>query len=145
MNFDPNDLKKRRLIFNGRHLPYNPDLKKRAKFFRENLTPTEKKFWLNFCKLDKYKWRTQTVIDNYIVDFYCPKLKMIIELDGLEHYKKYNKEYDAVRDDILKGYGLTIIRIVNKTVNDDFGKCIAFIQEEIVDRMLNLNQTKNDM
>jgi len=141
MIIDPKELRKRGLIFNGRHLPYNPELKDRAQYFRENLTQTEKKFWLDFCKRNDYRWRTQAIIDSYIVDFYCPKLKLVIELDGLEHNKKDSKEYDAVRDNILESYGLMVIRIDNNDVNDDFVNCISLVKQEITKRLLPLNKS----
>jgi len=140
MIMDSENLKKRGLIFNGRHLPYNPKLRKRAKYFRENLTQIEKKFWLNFCKRDEHKWRTQVIIDNYIVDFYCPRLKLVIELDGLEHSRKNNKEYDAVRDDILQSYSLNVIRIDNEDINDRFENCLSFIHEQVRKRISDLNK-----
>ena len=69
------------------------------------------KFWRNFFSkpyLINYQYRVyrQRPIDNFVVDFYCPKLKLVIEIDGDSHYRENAQEYDSQRTEILQGYGL---------------------------------------
>lgn len=108
------------LITNGQHLPYNPELKERAKNLRNNQTEYEKKLWYQYLSgLDVHFYR-QKPIDNYIVDFYAPKLKLVIEIDGDSHYTNEGIEYDAQRTAVLNGYELTVIRFRNDEIKDNF-------------------------
>jgi very-short-patch-repair endonuclease len=118
--FTSEDLKRRGLIFNGRHLPYNPNLLSRARELRKNMTPAERKLWTSFLRTFPCRVPTQRPIDNYIVDFYCPAWGLVIEIDGEQHYTEAGKTYDAERDGILAGYGLKILRVTNREVMECF-------------------------
>ena len=122
MNAD--DIKQRGLIFTGRHLPYNRKLAVRAKELRKNMTPAEKRLWYGFLRTFRFRVLPQRPIDNYIVDFYCSSLKLVIEIDGEHHCAEEGKQYDGERDTILKSYGLTVMRVKNSDVMDKFeGVC----------------------
>ncbi len=97
--FDPLALASRGLITTGFHLPYNPKLIERARELRKNMTPAEKKLWY-YC-LSQFSRRVlrQRPIDNYIVDFYCPVLRLVIEIDGESHFTDDGKTYDQQRTD----------------------------------------------
>ena len=111
-----NHLKRRHLITTGYHLPYNPDLKERARAMRREMTMAEKKLWQGFLrKLDVTVLR-QKPIDNFIVDFYVASFRLVIEIDGESHYSENGKIYDAQRTAILEGYGLTVLRFTNEQV-----------------------------
>jgi len=103
-------MKKRELITNYRELPYNPDLKKHARMMRNNSTKGEIKFWCELLRNKKsgYQFYRQKSILNYIVDFYCAKLKLVVEIDGTSHIDK--EGYDKSRDENLKTLGLKILR-----------------------------------
>jgi very-short-patch-repair endonuclease len=79
---------------NPQHLPYNPDLVPRAKELRKNMTPAERKLWNEYLRTFPYRVHRQRPINHYIVDFYCPKLKLIIEVDGDSHFTPESQEYD---------------------------------------------------
>ncbi len=113
-------LKSRGLVCTGFHLPYNPDLMKRAKWMRKNMTDAENKLWSDFLQNHKFRILRQRPIDNYIVDFYCPKTRVVIEIDGDDHYSKSGVEYDKERTSILEGYGLQVIRFTNDEVMNQF-------------------------
>ena len=83
-------------------LPMNPDLKEYAVKMRKNQTPEEKKVWFQILKGRVPKFHRQRIIGNYIVDFFCPKLKLIIEIDGYQHFYEENKEYDQRRTEYLE-------------------------------------------
>jgi very-short-patch-repair endonuclease len=108
------------LISIGFHLPYNPGLVERARQLRKNQTPAERKLWGECLRNFKYRVLRQRPIDNYIVDFYCPKLKLVIEVDGGGHYTEDGRAYDEDRTQVLEGYGLRVLRFTNTEVLKDF-------------------------
>jgi very-short-patch-repair endonuclease len=126
--FDTKDLKQRGLIFTGRYLPYNPHLIERAKELRKHLTPAERKLWWDFLRGFSYRMFAQRPIDNYIVDFYCPSLKIVIEIDGERHFTEEGKTYDGERDAILTSYGLTVLRFTNHDVINNFESVCRYIE-----------------
>lgn len=102
------------------YLPYNPALIDQAKELRQNPTAAERKLWQNFLKSFPYRVLRQRPIHHFIVDFYCPRLKLVIEIDGDVHFTDAAKAYDAERTQVLEGYGLQVIRFTNAQVMDDF-------------------------
>ena len=98
---------------------YNPKLRQASRVLRNNQTEAEKEFW-KFLKDNyiDYKFNRQRPIDNFIVDFHCLRLNLVIEIDGEIHEKQ--KERDKERDDILKyKYNLKTIRFTNDQVISD--------------------------
>lgn len=93
-------------------------LKRNRKELRNNLTTAEARLWslLKNKKLDGRKFRRQHSIDSYIVDFYCPQEKLIIELDGQVHFNPICEEKDYKRDKIFENYGYKVLRFENKFV-----------------------------
>lgn len=112
----PQTTRSENLIDTCFHLPYNPKLVERAKELRKNMTPAEKKLWQNYLRTFQFRVLRQRPIDNYIVDFYCAKLRLVIEIDGESHFTDEGKVYDAERTSILEGYGLRVIRFTNDQV-----------------------------
>ncbi len=93
------------------------------------MTKEERHLWYDFLKLLPYTFNRQKVIGPYIVDFYCAEAKLVIELDGSQHYESKAYAYDRKRDDYLKSLGLTVIRYSNYEVNDNFdGVCENLMQ-----------------
>ena len=117
--FDNESLKERGLISTGYHLPYNPRLLERAKELRRHMTRAEAQLWFEYLQSFKYPVLRQKPIDNYIVDFYCSKLKLVIEIDGDSHYTEEGKTYDEERTRILESYGLRVLRFSNTDVQDN--------------------------
>jgi very-short-patch-repair endonuclease len=120
LNFIQDDLRARGLVWNGHHLPYNPNLVERARLMRKNMTEPEKRLWYGCLKDFPYRVLRQRPIDNYIVDFYCPECMMAIEVDGQQHRKPENKEYDDIRTDLLNLYGVSVMRFANREVLENF-------------------------
>jgi very-short-patch-repair endonuclease len=108
------------LVKTGFHLPYNPGLVQRAREMRKNPTAAEKKLWMEYLRNFKYRVLRQRSIDNYIVDFYCAKLKLVIEVDGDSHFNEEAQAYDEQRTRILEGYGLRVLRFTNTEVLQNF-------------------------
>ena len=113
------------------HLPYNPRLVERAKEFRKNMTPAEKRLWNHYLKKFRYRVLRQRPIDNFIVDFYCAELKLVIEIDGDSHFTNDGKTYDLERTTNLEGYGLRVIRFTNNEVLNNIERVCQQIEKTI--------------
>lgn len=85
---------------------------------RRNATLTERMLWHHLRKkqLEGFKFRRQAGIGRYIADFYCPKARLIIELDGNSHTTEEAKRYDVIRDAYIENLGLTVLRFTNNAV-----------------------------
>ncbi len=103
---------------------YNKSNISLAKTLRKNMTPWERKLWYDFLRDYPVRFQRQKAIGNYIVDFYCAKAKLVIELDGGGHYTEEQKLKDDRRTKELEDFGLKIIRICNLDIDNNFyGVC----------------------
>jgi very-short-patch-repair endonuclease len=102
------------------YLPYNPKLVERAKQLRKNSTPAEQKLWQKYLRTFPYRILRQRPIDNFIVDFYCPSIKLVIEVDGESHFSDDVIIYDQARTEKLEGYGLQVVRFTNQEIFQNF-------------------------
>ena len=116
MVIDKRELKQRGLVQGEFHLPYKPELVARARELRKRMTEAEKKLWQGYLRHFRYRVLRQRPIDNFIVDFYCSKLRLVIEVDGETHFTEEGKGYDAERTTTLEGYGLRVLRFWNTDV-----------------------------
>ena len=95
-----------------------------AKNLRKNATPQENHLWYDFLSKYKVRFQRQKAIDNFIADFYCSKARLVIEIDGSQHYTEEGIQRDEFRTEILEGYDLKIIRFSNHQINANFqGVC----------------------
>jgi len=99
-------------------LIYNPNLRKFAKELREHMTDAEIRLWsrIRMRRLNNHSFFRQRIINNYIVDFYCPKAKLIIEIDGAQHFTPELALKDAKRDDYFKSRGMSVLRFTDTEV-----------------------------
>ena len=95
------------------------------------MTRQERHLWYSFLKKYPVKFYRQRVIDHYIADFYCSKAKLVIELDGSQHYTDEGKEYDRIRTDILERYGLEVMRFSNSDIDRNFAAACATLDEKV--------------
>jgi very-short-patch-repair endonuclease len=109
------------------YISYNPKLLEVARENRRNQTMAEKKMWsiLENRQIKNYKFLRQKPLNNFIVDFYCAELMLVIEIDGDPHLKQ--REYDMLRSRELKKHGIKVIRYRNKEI------------------MLNIEKVQNDL
>lgn len=112
-------------------IPYNPITKKNAQELRKNMTPEEKNLWYNFLKRLPFTVKRQHRIENYIVDFYIAEKKIVIELDGRQHLIEENKKADEIRNKKLSEWGISVIRIPNKNINNDFNKVCNWLLQKL--------------
>ena len=110
---------------------HNPDLTPRAKELRKNMTDQERHLWYSFLKDYPVRILRQKVIDDYIVDFYCHDAKITIEIDGSQHYTDEGLEHDQIRTENISDRGITVIRIPNNEVNNNFRSVCEYIDNEI--------------
>ena len=99
-------------------LQYNKELKENSRDLRKNMTDAERLLWskIRNRQIKNYRFIRQKVIGNYIVDFYCPKACLIIELDGGQHYTPEGMLKDEIRDNFMAGLGFRVLRFLDGDV-----------------------------
>ena len=103
---------------------HNQQLVPFAKQLRKEMTKEERHLWYDFLRTYPVRFSRQKVLGKYIADFYSAEAKLVIELDGSQHYEDVNMQNDTERTVFLEGYGLTVIRIPNNEVHRNFcGVC----------------------
>ena len=91
------------------------------------MTPWERKLWYEFLRYYPIRFQRQKAIGNYIVDFYCAKARLVVELDGGGHYTAKQAEKDEVRTKELKEINLTVLRICNLDIDRNFSEVCEYI------------------
>ena len=117
------------------------NISKLARALRKNMTKEERHLWYDFLKDYPVKWYRQRSIDRFIVDFYCSKAKLIIELDGSQHYTEDGKEYDSIRTEILEEYELEVIRFSNTDIDRNFAYVCEAIDSKVQERIQKMEVT----
>jgi len=98
-------------------IPYNKNLKELAKSLRNKLTEAEQRLWTRLrLKHLGYVFYRQRPIGDYIVDFYCPKARLVVEVDGGQHFTKDTASSDRVRDEYMRSLDITVLRFSNSEV-----------------------------
>ena len=110
---------------------HNKDLVPFAKQLRKEMTKEERHLWYDFLRNYPVRFLRQKVLGKYIADFYCAGAKLVIELDGSQHYDDENMEKDAERTAFLESYGLRVIRIPNNEVNRNFRGVCEYIDAAV--------------
>ena len=110
---------------------HNRQLVPLAKQLRKEMTKEERHLWYDFLRSYPVRFSRQKVLGKYIADFYSAEAKMVIELDGSQHYEPDNIQKDNERTEFLKGYGLKIIRILNNEVAQNFRGVCEYIDAAV--------------
>ena len=121
-------------------LEYNKNNVNLAKKLRKNMTMWEKKLWYNFLRDYPIRFQRQKCIDNYIVDFYCAKARLVVELDGGGHYEEKQIEKDNIRTQCLNKLNLKVIRLTDTEIIKKFKESCEYI-DKIVKTQLSLPQS----
>jgi len=100
-----------------------------AKQLRKDMTKEERHLWYDFLRSYPVRFSRQKVLGKYIVDFYSAEAKLVIELNGAQHFEKENMARDAERTAFLEGYGLRVLRIPNNEVNRNFTGVCEYIDD----------------
>ena len=114
-------------------IPYNKNLVKNAKALRKQMTREEKKLWYDFLAKYTVRFQRQKAIDHFIADFYCHEARLIVEIDGAQHYADAEAQKDEFRTEVLAGYGLRVIRFTNRQINTNFQGVCAYIDAVVRD------------
>ena len=110
---------------------YNHTNVENARQLRKDMTPWERKLWHCFLKTYPIRFQRQKCIDRFIVDFYCAKVKLIVELDGGGHYTPEQQNKDAIRTAILESHGLKVLRFCNLDIDRNFSGVCTVIDREV--------------
>ena len=110
----------------------NTEIKNSAKQLRKEMTRQERHLWYDFLQKHRCKWYKQKPIGRYIADFYCGRIKLIVELDGSQHYEEKQVEYDERRTEYFKNLGITLIRFPNNVIDKNFNGVCEEIEKIIL-------------
>lgn len=113
----------------------NKGLIKSARQLRKEMTKEERRLWYCFLRQYPIRFYRQKILGKYIVDFYCAAAKLVIELDGSQHYDPIHQEQDEKRTAYLREYGLDVIRFPNSSVNEEFDAVCTYIDSEVKKRL----------
>lgn len=120
-------MKYNKRLFTG----YDKKLKSRADELRKNMTQQEWNLWYFYLRNHRLKWYRQRIIDRFIVDFYCHAAKLVIEIDGKQHYTDKGIVYDTERTQVLQGYGLKVLRYTNQQLECNFQEVCWDIEKNL--------------
>ena len=129
-----------------RILAYNPKLKDRAGDLRKNMTKAEVKLWVHIRKrqIAGLQFYRQRPIGNYIADFYCPEEKLVVEVDGGQHYETEGLRYDEEWDAYLRGLDLNVLRFSNLDVLSNICGVIEKIENIVAKEKVLCPPSKGD-
>ena len=106
-------------------------LKENSQLLRKNMTKEERHLWYDFLKSFPLQFKRQKPIGPYIVDFYCPKARLVVELDGSQHCEANGISSDIERDEYLRSQGLRVLRYSNADVNQRFNSVCEDIMKNL--------------
>ena len=118
------------------HIERNKNLLEASKTLRKNMTKQEKHLWYDFLNQYPIRWYRQRIIESFIVDFYCATAKLVVELDGSQHYEKEAMEYDEFRTEIINKYDIEVLRFSNYDVDNNFEGVCAMIDKAVKERLM---------
>ena len=113
--------------------PYNKQLQEYSRELRENMTDAERLVWAKTRRkqLKDRQFYRQKILGNYIVDFYCPKARLVVEVDGSQHYIEEGIKKDMLRSDYLRTLGLRVLRFSDREVFENLDGVIEKIYENL--------------
>ena len=110
---------------------HNPQNVSFAKELRNNMTKEERHLWYDYLRNHPARFSRQKVLGRYIADFYSARAKLVIELDGSQHYEQVGMVNDTARTLYLQGYGLRVLRIPNDEVMRNFRAVCEYIDNAV--------------
>ena len=113
----------------------NHELVANARNLRREMTKEERHLWYDYLRRHPVKFRRQAVFGKFIVDFYCAKAKLVVELDGSQHYEPENRRADQLRTEYLEKFGVMVLRIANSEISGNFRGVCEYIDHLIRERI----------
>ena len=114
---------------------HNPQLTPLAQQLRREMTKEERHLWYDFLRQHPARFSRQKVLGKYIADFYSAQARLVIELDGSQHYEEDHREKDAERTAFLEEYGLRVIRIPNDAIHSRFEGVCRYIDAMVMESL----------
>ncbi len=112
-------------------ITYREDLKQKSQILRKEMTKEERHLWYDFLRTYSPSFHRQKPIGNYIADFYCASVKLIVEIDGGQHYEDNSLRYDEKRTEYLNMQGITVLRFTNTDIWKHFYEVCTEIDREV--------------
>ena len=112
----------------------NETMRSRAQQLRKNATPEENTLWYQYLRQYPVQFRRQCVFERYIVDFYCAKAMLVVELDGSQHYDPEMARQDAVRTRYLESLGIRVLRFSNRDIRENLRYVCQMIDTVVKER-----------
>lgn len=116
-------------------LPYKRKLIEAARALRKNATKQENHLWYDFLRTYPIRFQRQKAINGFIADFYSHAAKLVIEIDGSQHFDEQGLAYDAERTTVLESYGLMVLRFSNYEIDCNFKSVCEEIDLVVNDRI----------
>ena len=116
-------------------LEYNKNLIPLAKSLRKNATPQENHLWYDFLRSYTPRFQRQKTIGQFIADFYCEKAKLVIELDGSQHFTPEGHTYDEARTAAIETVGVAVLRFTNREIDSQFEAVCTAIDAAVRERL----------
>ena len=113
----------------------NSDLLTHARQLRRDMTQEERKLWYLFLRRYPVKFYKQKIVGPYIVDFFCHPARLVLELDGSQHYSDEGQSYDKRRSAFLEQQGLLVLRFSNREINQEFAAVCQKIDDTVKQRI----------
>lgn len=120
---------------NFKNYKHNKTLVPTARILRKSMTKEEKHLWYDFLKDYPVRFLKQKILGVCVVDFYCAKAKLAIELDGAGHFTTDGVEHDIERNEYLKQYGISVIHITNYDINYNFKSVCEYIDYMVTEKL----------
>jgi len=117
-----------------RLVPYRLNLKRPSRFLRRDQTPAERKLWYEFLRDRPEKFTRQKPLGSYIADFYCSRIRLVIEIDGDTHFTASGETYDQSRAAALEALRLRVIRFTNEDVMQRFEGVCQRIEQALTEK-----------
>jgi very-short-patch-repair endonuclease len=114
-------------------LPYDKRLRERSRILRKEMTPAENFLWskIRLNQLNGYRFYRQKPVGAFIADFYCPKAKLVIEVDGEYHLSNKSSKYDKERDEYISEIHRRVLRFSNNEVLSNIHEVVKRIEQEL--------------
>ena len=112
---------------------YKTKTKQYAKELRQHMTPEERRLWYDFLSQNSCHFRRQQPSGNYIADFYAPSIRLVVEVDGSQHFEETGQRYDAARSEFLRQQGVRVLRFTNEQIQRRFSSVCEAVERAIAD------------
>ena len=112
---------------------YKTKTKQYAKELRQHMTPEERRLWYDFLSQNSCHFRREQPLGNYIADFYASSIRLVVEVDGSQHFEETGQRYDVARSEFLRKQGVRVLRFTNEQIQRRFPSVCEAVERAISD------------